>query len=58
MRREASLPVIMQASDFRQLKDETALAQASLDLQAQALWQLHAGQAGTSQFQDRPIQVP
>ena len=58
MRHQASLPLIMQASDFRKLKDEKAQAQAKLDLQAQAVWNHHAGLADQSEFQRPLIQVP
>lgn len=58
MRRQASLPLIMQASDFRKLKGEKAQAQAKLDLQAQALWNHHAGLADQSEFHRPLIQVP
>lgn len=57
MRKEAGLPVIMKASDFRQLEDETARQQANLDLQAQALWNYHAGLARQSEFEREAIQI-
>ena len=57
MRKEARLPVIMKASDFRQLEDETARQQADLDLQAQALWNYYAGLARQSEFEREAIQI-
>jgi hypothetical protein len=51
MRHEARLPIVMNASDFRGLDDESARRQAELDLQAQALWNEHAGQRQNSEFE-------
>lgn len=58
MRKTARLPLVSKASDFRGLKDKGARAQARLDLQAQALWNYHAGLRGESEFQRPLIQVP
>ncbi|HPX93824.1 MAG TPA: nucleotidyltransferase family protein [Bacillota bacterium] len=57
MRKEARLPVIMNASGFRQLKDPSAAKQAALDLQAQALWNYHAGLACHSEFERQILMV-
>lgn len=57
MRKEARLPIIMKASDFRQLEDESARKQADLDLQAQALWNCHAGLARQSEFEREAVQI-
>ena len=57
MRKEARLPVIMGASDFRQLEDERGRQQADLDLQAQALWNYHAGLTRQSEFERQAVQV-
>ena len=51
MRHEARLPIVMNASDFRALDDESARRQAELDLQAQAFWNEHAGQRQNSEFE-------
>lgn len=56
MRKTATLPVITQASQFRRL-DEKGRAQAALDLQAQALWNAHAGPPLESEFDRRVLRL-
>lgn len=57
MRKEAKLPVLTQASDFRRLEDPVAVRQAAFDLQAQALWNFHAGLSGESEFTREVLQL-
>lgn len=57
MRKEARLPLIVQASDFRKLKDPAAVRQAALDLRAQAIWNQAAGLGRQSEFQRTVRQV-
>ena len=57
MRKLAQLPLIVKASDFRLLKEESALAQARLDLFAQAFWNREAGLPRQSEFDRQVIRV-
>lgn len=57
MRHTASLPIIVNTSDFRKLEDPSAIAQAKLDLHAQAVWNLHAGYPDRSEFMRDVLQA-
>jgi predicted nucleotidyltransferase len=57
MRKEAHLPLILNASDFRQLEEESARRQAALDFQAQAVWNHLAGLDTASEFERQVLQV-
>ncbi len=57
MRKLAQLPLIVKASDFRLLKEESAQAQARLDLFAQAFWNREAGLPRQSEFDRQVIRV-
>ncbi|HHW94051.1 MAG TPA: nucleotidyltransferase family protein [Clostridiaceae bacterium] len=55
MRHTATLPVLMNASDYRSLKTESARRQAELDLYAQAWWNHHASLHDADEFKREPI---
>ncbi len=57
MRETSSLPVIINASDYRSLKEEAAREQAGLDLYAQALWNHQAKLGDVNEFDRRVLQL-
>ncbi len=55
MRHTATLPVLMNASDYRSLKTESARRQAELDLYAQAWWNHFASLHDTDEFKRNAV---